>query len=157
MKIILLYVTLVGILLVGLLGILRVGEKLKAPINIAGDWEIYDESAKAIKESCIPLTFQKKEPQFNIEQSGIYLKAIFNDVNHTEMSGRLENNKMVFRRTVKTRIDSVNVCGNELLIELSVKIIQYGDEPDQLSGEWTTPGCNKCGHIKFGAVRKSKE
>ena len=157
MKIILLYVTLVGVLLVVLLGILRIGEKLNAPINVSGKWEINDDFVKIISESCTPLTFHKEKPRLIVEQSGIYLKAKFNDENKTEMSGKLENNKMVFSQIIQANRDSAKTCGNSLNAELSVNVIQSETDQDELSGEWHTPNCTTCGQIKFSAVKDQEE
>ena len=157
MKVILLYVTLVGLLLAGLLGILKVGDKLNAPINVSGKWEINDNFVKVIGESCTPMTFNKVEPQLTVEQSGIYLKAIFNDVNKTEMSGKLENNKMIFSQIIQANKDSANTCGSNVNTGLSVNIIQNDSDFDRLSGVWQTPNCSTCGQIKFSAVKKQEE
>jgi hypothetical protein len=156
MKIILLYITLVGVLLAVLLGILKVGEKLQAPINVSGKWIINDDFTKAVANSCAPVTFHKDEPLLSIEQSGIYLNASFNDINKTEMSGKLENNKMVFNQVIQAKKDSAKKCGNDLLTELSITVIQ-NDTTDALSGTWKTPNCSKCGEIKFSAIKKQEE
>ena len=156
MKIILLYITLVGVLLALLLGILRIGEKLQAPINVSGKWILNDDFTKAVAKSCAPVTFHKDEPQLIIEQSGIYLNASFNDIDKTEMTGKLENNKIVFNQVIQAKKDSVKVCGNDLLTELSVTVIQ-NDTTDELTGAWKTPNCSKCGEIKFSAIKKQEE
>jgi hypothetical protein len=157
MKIILIYVALVGILLAVLLGILRIGEKLNAPINVSGEWSVSSDFAKAVNESCISFTFRKKEPLFVIEQSGIYLKALFNDSAHTEMQGRLQNNKMVFNHAFQIKKDSAQVYGNEQLAELSVSVTLNDDNVDELTGEWKIPNVSKYGSIKFNAVKNVKE
>jgi hypothetical protein len=157
MKIILIYVALVGVLLAVLLGILRIGEKLNAPINVSGEWSVNGDFAKAANESCISITFQKKEPLLVIEQSGIYLKALFNDSAHTEMQGRLQNNKMVFSKTFKVKNDSAKVFGNEQLAELSVSVTRNDDNADELTGEWKIPNISRHGSIKFNAVKNVKE
>jgi hypothetical protein len=157
MKIILLYVTLVGILLLGLLGILRVGEKLNAPLNVSGEYEINSEFVNIIDKSCTPLIFHKEEPQLTVEQSGIYLTAKFNDVNKTEMSGKLENNKMIFSQVIQAKKDAAKVCGSEIKAELSVNIIQSDTAEDEIAGTWNIPDCGTSAKIKFSAVKKQED
>ena len=157
MKIILIYVALVGVLFAVLLGILGIGEKLNAPINVSGEWSVNPDFAKAVNESCISITFQKNEPLFVIEQSGIYLKALFNDSAHTEMQGRLQNNKLVFSKTFKVKNDSAKVFGKEQLAELSVSVSRNDGNADELTGEWKILNVSKCRSIKFNAVKNIKE
>lgn len=157
MKIILLYVTLVGLLLLGLLGILRVGTKLNAPVNVSGKYEINSEFVNIIDKSCTPLVFHKAEPQLSIEQSGVYLTAKFNDVNKTEMSGRLENSKLIFSQLIQANKDAAKVCGSEIKAELSIKIIQSDTDSDELAGTWIIPDCGTNAQIKFSAVKKQED
>ena len=156
MKIILLYVTLVGLLLAGLVGALRVDEKLNAPINVSGEWAITGEFANDVGESCIPITFQKKEPLLIIEQSGINLKAIFNDISKTEFSGSLKNNKAAFSQIIPSNKNLVKSNSNKMFAVLSVAFTPGKDKPEKLTGEWSISNCSTCGQIKFSAVRKQK-
>jgi hypothetical protein len=139
------------------LEILQVGEKLKAPINVSGEWEINDEFAKAVDKSCVPVSFQTMKPKLTIEQSGIYLKGILNDVSQTELKGRLKGNKILFSQKIPVRKDSLTVNGNEKLVELSVDVVQSKDKQDELAGEWKITGCSKSGQVKFSAIKRLKE
>ena len=157
MKITLLYVALVGCLLLGLLEILKVGEKLNAPANVSGEWEINNEFASNVSGSCMPVTFGGKEPALIIEQSGVYLKALFDDISGIEMEGRLENNKIVFRQIKKFRKNTADVYENKFSAELSLKVVQVNKKPGELQGVWRISDCGNCGEIKFGAVKKIDE
>ena len=96
MKTAVLYITLVGILFAGLLAVLRIGEKIKAPVNVSGDWQIDKQFVETVRKCCTPIYFSHKTFNASIEQSGIHLTIIFNDELQTEMHGILENNKMIF-------------------------------------------------------------
>lgn len=156
MKIILLCTALAGLLLAVFLGILKVGEKLNAPINVSGEWAITGEFVNDVGESCIPITFQKKGPLLIIEQSGINLKAIFNDISKTEFSGSLKSNKAAFNQIIPSNKNSVKSNSNKMFAMLSMVFTPGKDKPEKLSGEWSISNCSTCGQIKFSAVRKRK-
>jgi hypothetical protein len=157
MKIILIYVALVGCLLLGLLEILRIGEKLNAPANISGEWEINNEFAADVSRSCMHVLFRETEPRLSIDQSGVYLKALFNDISHIEMEGRLVNNKIVLKQINQFKNNPADVYENKLSAELYLTVIQDNKKPGVLLGDWKISNCDNCRVIIFSAIKKSGE
>ena len=157
MKIVLLYITFVGLLFIGLLGILRVGEKLKAPIDVSGDWVLSEDFTNNTINSCTPLIFRKKNHLLSIEQSGIYLKAAFNDDSKLEFTGKLDNNKITLTQTNHSKTDSAAECGKYIPAEISAEVALQNGEKDELSGNWSIPNCNACKSIAFNAVKMKPE
>ena len=154
MKTVILYITLVGILFIGLLAVLKIGEKLNAPENVSGDWQISGKFADSVQNSCTPIFLPLKNPAVFIEQSGIHLTITFNDRAKTEMHGELENNKVIFEQTLHVKSELQNVYGKKTLAKLALEFHKKKDKLDQLLGAWANPMCNSCGQIQFSAIKK---
>lgn len=157
MKTTVIYITIVGILFLALLAVLNVGEKIEAPDNISGKWELDPEFIEAAGKSCTPVFTSQKNNIALVEQSGVYLTITFNDKSKTVMYGELKNGKMIFEKVFVLNNKLNNPCGNETLTELTIELIKKDGMPDQLSGNWENPECGECVVIQFSAVKQQAE
>ncbi len=67
------YIVLVGLPLVLMLGVLKLGEKLEAPPSISGEWVI--EQASAVPDACADEAKAVWNRTLSVSQSGQYLNA----------------------------------------------------------------------------------
>ncbi len=156
MKTIILYIALIGILFIGLLAILRLGEKIKAPQNVSGKWRIDAGFVNSIHNSCTPVYLPKKDPLVQIEQSGIHLTVYFNDPAKTELHGKLANDSMFFEQELNVKNDFQNLCGKKTKADLSAVIEKLPDNSYELIGTWSNPDCKESHSIEFNAVEIPK-
>ena len=157
MKTTVIYITIVGILFFALLAVLNIGEKIVAPDNISGKWELDPEFIEDIDKSCTLVFTSQKNNIALIEQSGVYLTITFNDKSKTIMHGELKNGKMIFEKVFASNNKLNNPCGAETLTELTIELIKKDDMPDQLLGTWKNPECGECAVIQFSAVKQQAE
>ncbi len=155
MRLIILYILLVGAMLAGLLEILHVGEKMKAPIDVSGNWTIEKQTQSKIQSNCMNIIFSKHNAGFNIEQSGKFLELTFSDASNTKLEGELENDSLKFIGTVPSGSGISKSCGNKLQVELKLKLIKKASSPEEFIGVWTTPNCNICRNVIFSAVKQT--
>lgn len=89
MKAVLHYIVLVGLPVLSVLVLLRIGEQsLKAPASIHGNWGLALEP-QAVRVVCPGLVFPAEDSILNINQSGPQLYLMFNDKNGTTLRGEL--------------------------------------------------------------------
>lgn len=155
MRLIILYILLVGAMLVGLLEILRVGEKMKAPEDVSGNWTIDKQTQSQIQSNCGNIIFFKQNADFNIEQSGKYLELTLSDASNTKMEGKLENDSLKFSGTLPSTSNINKSCSNEIRVELSLKLIKRSGSPEEFTGVWSTPNCSLCQNVDFSAVKQT--
>ena len=154
MKTVILYIIFVGILFIGLLAVLKIGEKLKAPENVSGDWKIAGTFEDSIQNSCTPVFFKLKNPELFIEQSGIHLTITFNDAARIEMHGVMKNNKIIFEQMLPVKNELQHLCGKTTIAVLTLEFHKQNNKIKQLLGTWANPSCNNCGQVQFSAIRK---
>ncbi len=135
-----------------LLEILSIGEKIKAPVDVNGKWEIHTEISDDPRAGCLPLILPEKNTVFSIEQSGKHLLLIINDAYISEVNGKLEKDSMFFARTYEGE-DSLN-CRNIPFV-LVLNIDNYKDKPKQLSGTLRMPGWKNITEVHFKAIKLS--
>lgn len=156
MKTILIYIGTVGVLFLCLLFVLHLGEKLKAPTDISGDWQLNNISVEGVRNFCLPIRLLGNKSFISIEQSGIHLSLAFNDSDKTLMDGKLSNNKMYFEKVLSANNRIRSKCSSTILLKLSLELIKRNNEPDELMGTLSVPSCN-CGEQKISAVKKERE
>jgi hypothetical protein len=90
MKSVLLYLVLVGTPLLGLLGIIEAGERLTPPQSVGGDWQLADESARALAGWCAAGPVARPPTTLTVSQSGTYLELAFDGRPKRSLSARLD-------------------------------------------------------------------
>jgi hypothetical protein len=152
-KLFLLYITLVGVPLVGLLGILRVGETLDVPVSIGGIWSVDASTAQGVQRSCTPIELPHERPEMTVFQSGRHVQLQFNDIARTSLTGRLHARTLTVRQVLPSEAKVENICGAAMPAVLHVQLQRGTGEADQLSGSWRMPECDVCSPLPFRALR----
>ncbi|HNB53430.1 MAG TPA: hypothetical protein PK530_15870 [Anaerolineales bacterium] len=144
MKAVLHYVFLVGIPVLVVLGILRLGENtLKAPASVEGNW-LLALPENATTSSCKTMQIDVKEPMLNISQSGPHLVLTFNDENRTDLKGTL-NELSINAHSAQVSSDGLSSLSLTLTVDRDA-------EPDQMQGVLTLESCGET--WSFTAVRQ---
>lgn len=145
-KLITLYVVLVGLPMAILLGTLKGGLRLSAPLAIGGNWTV-DGGAELKSLLCLDAD-RSRELSLWVSQSGKYLVL---DLNHSlgnGSPGAIEGNIL----TSAVMYPSAQACGDRELIMTAV--IGRDTVPLAMSGSFVANGCAACAPAKFTAVRQ---
>lgn len=137
-----------------LLKILQIGERIKAPVDVNGNWAIIFQNANVFKAGCVAVSLPEENPEMYIEQSGKLLLLTFNDIHKTEMKGKLENDKMIFYEMLPLKQALFSNCGNETMVELVLNFQPGKKKINKLTGIFMSPGCSKCSEINFESIKK---
>jgi hypothetical protein len=138
LKTIVLYLLMVGIPLLGVLMILKLGSGLKAPTSVGGDWQL----AVADSPGCLLPGAAAEPTVLRITQSGADLQLSLRDQPGPKLAARLDGQSI---RVVSTK--------REDILGLAAMINREA-EPDQLHGEITLDGC--AAPVSFSATRLPK-
>lgn len=149
MRILPLYLLLVGTPLLGLIGLLRVGERLEAPPSVAGTWNVDSAFTRAVERGCFPSAFAEATT-LEVTQSGRFIRLTANDPAATLFEGRLTDGGLVARGI---RVAPASpTCTAPRPAELRLRLID-GDGVQQLAGSWGLPTCVACRALPFRATR----
>jgi hypothetical protein len=137
MKAVLHYLFLAIVPVLGILGLLHLGSRLKAPASIAGEWHLEVTPSTVNKAGCMTLPDPAVQPSLEILQSGIHLILQLNIGEEMSLKGRLDDlaittiqpDTAVFQATVDRQ-----------------------SEPDRLAGNLTFPNCGEI--LTFTGIRQ---
>jgi hypothetical protein len=146
MKTAMIYVLLVGAPLLGLLGILRAGERIVPPRHVGGEWVLEPGFAAAVRAACPGLVFPAAGPSLDVSQSGTRAVLTLNDTAATTLDARLDGDSLA----AATRRGSAACGGRGLRLAATLHADPQGP---QLSGAAAVPGCAACGPVPFRATR----
>jgi len=131
MKPVLLYLVLVGIPILGILGLLQVGQTLSAPISVAGTWNAQLSLPSQLDSAAGDPLIHPGPTLLNISQSGPRLFLAFNDDQKTTLVGNVQDmtiDASVFR---DGRANSSSLAAT--IIHFHGKVNRQ-TEPDRLVG-----------------------
>jgi|GEM_PF-2719768 len=146
MKTILVYMVLVGVPLLGLLGILRAGERMVPPRHVGGAWEIADSSATGLQSLCPGLGFPGMGAAIDVSQSGTRARVVLNDSLATPLDARIEGLML----TARPEREAGAYAGRELRLAAALDTLA---DPMALRGTVSVAGCDACPTVPFHAVR----
>ncbi len=146
MKTALLYVTLVGVPLLGLTGILYLGQRLVPPPGVGGTWAFTVGEHEQARAPCARMEAPEDGLELVLSQSGPRLVGRFNDAAQTRLSGRLH------AAGIRGRVRGADGCAGNALVQLEAELREEADGL-HLVGRLTDPGC-ACAPVAFVAVRK---
>lgn len=144
MKTIAIYVLLVGAPLLGLLGILRAGERIVPPHHVGGEWAIDPAFAAALRAACPDVAFPAAGPALGVSQSGTRAVLTLNDTATTTLDARLEGESLTAIADERS-----TACGGALRLAATLRPDPRGPE---LSGTVSVPGSAP---VPFRATRAS--
>jgi hypothetical protein len=148
MKSALRYFVMVGIPIVGVFGILRLGKDLKPPISVGGVWNVEVRSPPA---GALPCNNFGSNPRIlTISQSGPHLSLEFDSPNETKLSGEI-NDEIIGARSQVGRTAS----GPEPVLQLQARVDR---QPGfhVLEGVLTVSNCSPEAQLSFRAIREPK-
>lgn len=85
-KLLISYLLLVGVPILGVFGLLRLGANLAAPVAVAGEWL----PSEAASGGCMSGLVWEQPPKMTIAQSGRLLVVSLSDANHSVLTGKLD-------------------------------------------------------------------
>jgi hypothetical protein len=152
-KLIVAYLFLVGAPLLGLLGILRTGQRLAAPASVGGSWNLNADLTLLTDAACRQLLSTVNTPFFTIAQSGPRLAFTLNNPQQTILPGTIRQNAVSMGvETFGGAADPAPNCARPQAIRLQGVLSQQGQQR-ALAGTLTIAGCSGCAPVPFRAVR----
>jgi hypothetical protein len=156
MKVLCLYILLVGIPAVGVVEVLRIGENLRPPIFIGGTWSIQVSSETAGGRPCgdIPILFDGAT--LTISQSGSNLLLTLNNEQKTTLAGEIRDLTIIASMLHSSITEGVAPDHNVVLIYLQAP----ADRPAErncLQGVLKSTGCPTQADMTFVATRQPLE
>lgn len=141
----LVYLGLVGAPLLGLLGVLRAGERIVPPHHFGGRWEVADGFAARAARACPGLAFPPGRAAIEVSQSGTRARLVLNDGAATELDARLSGAALSAASGDRAPVP----CGGRGL-RLTAVLDTLGGG---LAGTLSAPGCAGCAPAPFRAAR----
>jgi hypothetical protein len=133
------YSALVGIFLLGVLGILRLGSRLQAPASVGGHWTLHLTFPNQPDAVCAPSWLGTGSTELVISQSGPELTLTWNSLSPITFKGELSG--------VTIHAASKDAPGWRLVAEVDRQA-----DPDVLKGTLVSETC--AGSIQLGGVRQ---
>lgn len=150
MKAVLLYVALVGLPVLGVVGILRLGRGLTAPPDIGGTWRAGLSPAAQLVPPCVELSSESSA--FDVAQSGRHVGLTLNDAARTRLAASLEGERLWGRAERLPLLGTARNACPEAPLELAADVSFEGGAPHLVGHLWAG-GCAACAPVSFRAER----
>lgn len=147
------YILLVGLPLAGLIGILKTGRSLRAPISIDGTWKVEADMSRAGASPCAQAISSLANSPLVISQSGKSLILTFNNGPRTTGSGFLEGKSLTAPLALEPANGSGCIATQALTL---VATVDPHSEPRSVTGSLTVNDCPSCTPLEFHAVRQPR-
>jgi len=140
MRSIFLYVLLVGIPVIAVSGVLRVGQRLRPPIFVGGTWNVEWSDIGAVS-ACGESLIRSDRTVLTISQSGSRLLLTLDDENRTTLQGEISNTTITATTAVPgpTELLDGHMRGNALIHVQAAVERESGSE--RLLGALTFDDC----------------
>lgn len=152
---ILAYILLVALPVFGLVGILRSGRNLAAPMSLSGTWKISADPSQLSASPCTKL-FAGPNTAFSISQSGTMFVLNFPNAALPSTSGKIDGSTIT--------ADLASVAKDPACSLQPVSLTASVDDkatPRSMRGVVRVQNCSSCGPVEFRAIRdeqlKAKE
>jgi hypothetical protein len=154
-NLVLAYLLLVGLPALGLLGVLRAGQRLTPPISVGGAWNLDADYSAMGSVPCAQLLGSIKQPFFTISQSGTSLVFNLNDTGRSTFPGDILGSAMTMGTGgFSTSSNPHAECGDPQAIHLEGAISSEGDQRI-FAGSLGIRDCAQCTPVSFRAVRQA--
>lgn len=146
------YILLVGVPLLGLAGVLKVGRTLTAPISIDGVWKVQSNGNTLSTEPCSQAISSLANSTLAISQSGRSLVLTFNNSAKTSALGAIEGKSLNAQLVLKEQGSSGAGCGANQPMTFAATV---GPKTDlrSITGTLSLNGCSSCSPVAFQAER----
>ena len=152
-KLVAAYLALVGVPLLGLVGILRAGRRLTAPVSVGGTWDLRADFSSLPDARCRELLAGINRPFMRVSQSGASLTFILNNPQETALTGSVDQTTVEMGGTPPLVSSSGN-CGDPRALYLEATVRGQGEQRT-LTGSLGMRGCASCPAVPFRAVRQT--
>ena len=145
------YFLLVGLPLLALVGILRSGRTLKAPLSVDGAWKISTAAGQTVAEPCGDFFSSISNSPLSISQSGTSLVI--------GLGGGKATTSTLDGMTIKAKFagaenpSAVDCKDRSLALTATLDPLT---EPRTLSGRISLEGCDSCAPVEFRATRQPR-
>lgn len=145
------YVLVVGGPLLGLLGVLRLGQGIRAPMAVHGAWVFQVADPGASPPRCVRYLLSEGDSALRITQSGAQLAATLGPEQNVALRGALTGDSVRLTGTIDAKLvpDSVVCAGGDSVV--LVGRASRGSDRKRLEGAVT--GCAACAGVPFAAER----
>ncbi len=150
MKAFLLYLSLVGLPLAGVFGILRIGSQIEAPPRIGGVWQAAAAPSMPLAPPCVDLPSQVDA--FELTQSGVYVEVSLRDPSRTRLDARLQGIRLSGWAARLPLLGAARLACPDSPLELAADLVSDG-HVSQLVGTLWAGGCAACAPVAFRAER----
>jgi hypothetical protein len=159
-----LYLPLIGIPAVALIGVLRIGEGLRAPPGLHGDWSVREARAEApfpataepstsSDAGCLPKDLADSLRRLTIAQSGPNATVSILGPELTRWArGAIRVREGAATGVLTGAESSPDRCGGAPALAIAFA----GAVPDTLHVTLARPGCSTCATIRFIATRRPR-
>lgn len=146
------YILLVALPIVGLLGVLKTGRGLTAPISVDGLWQLQADPARIASLPCGKTLGRNPETALAISQSGKNFTLSLVNGPKSIASGTLDGTTLKASVVPAAPWSDEIGCGanHELSVVATVNLTA---EPRSLDGTLSVSDCPTCAPVEFRAVR----
>jgi len=141
------YVLLVCGPLAALIGVLKVGRSLTAPLSMDGVWKVDVIPGTPPADPCDQAVSVLLDSPIVVSQSGKHLEITFKGVSHAVVRGELDG------REIKASLELSGCTNAQFKLMASV---EAKSEPRALTGSLAPTNCASCAPLEFRAVRQPK-
>lgn len=151
-KMIVAYACLVGVPLLGLLGILRAGQRLRAPVSVGGAWNLEADFGPLAGKPCGELLADIKPPFFTISQSGPALVVTLNSTPPTTLNGTVQGTALSVAAPEALSAGGAEGCSDPGAVYVTANVEGQG-RGRTLAGVVGLRGCAVCAPVPFRAYQ----
>jgi|SRR5271154_2684277 len=151
---ILAYILLVGLPVVGLIGVLKSGRTLTAPISVDGLWRLQADPVRLAALPCGKTLAENPDTALAISQSGKNFTLSFSNGPKSDASGVLNGNTLKASLVPSIAWSAEAGCGDGRELSLVATVDPKAD-PRSLVGLLSVNHCPACASVEFHAVRQT--
>ena len=148
------YILLVGVPIVGLLGVLKTGRKLAAPISVDGAWRLEADAAKLSTLPCGKALAESTDAALAISQSGTNFTVSFVNGPKSAGAGTLVGTSLNASLAPSPEWQAKSDCSADRKMTL-VATVDPNATPRSLAGFLSASDCPSCSAVEFRAVRQT--
>jgi hypothetical protein len=146
------YLLFVALPLLGIVGVLRLGRTLRAPISVGGLWKIQVDSGNAVSLACAR-SLTGAEAGFTISQSGRSFTFNSADLLLSSASGVVEGSSIKVNLAPAPSRTQEAGCDKLHTLTLTASVDSLVNAR-RLAGVLSVDDCSECAPVEFRAIRE---
>jgi len=148
------YILLVGLPIAGLVGVLKSGRKLTAPVSVDGLWHLQVDSDRLAALPCGKALAESPDTALAISQSGKNFTLTLPNGPKSTASGALDGTALQASIAPSADWSAQSGCGNGRELSLIATVDTKAD-PRTLTGRLSINNCPSCDAVEIRAVRQT--